>query len=83
MLIKNNNIQWRGSLDELVKKKASFDLKIRRFKKTFFKSKRGEEKISAKLSAFARWIDLMEGELNQAESLDDVAKAEKFFFLKL
>ncbi|EJW71077.1 hypothetical protein WUBG_18017 [Wuchereria bancrofti] len=77
MLIKNNNIQWRSSLDQLVEKAANFDVRIARFKKTFAKSKRHEQQIPTKLAAFIKWIDLMEEDLNRAESLDDaVEKAE-------
>ncbi|VDO33974.1 unnamed protein product, partial [Brugia timori] len=74
MLIKNNNIQWRSSLDHLVEKAANFDVRIARLKKTFVKSKRREQRVSTKLAAFAKWIDLMEEDLNRAESLDDAVE---------
>ncbi|KAM3715802.1 Nuclear anchorage protein [Dirofilaria immitis] len=77
-LMKDSNIQWRGLLDELVKKAASFDERIIYFKNRVAKSKRREQRISAKLAAFAKWIDLMEEDLNQAQSLGTVIEqAEK------
>lgn len=79
MLFKNNNIQGRYSLDELIEKAANFDRRITRFKETFAKAKHRERQISAKLTAFAKWIDLMEEDLNGAQSLDDgVEKTERF-----
>lgn len=81
MLIKNSNIQWRRSLDKLVEKAANFDTRITHFKNTFAKSRCREQRISTKLAAFAKWIDLIEEDLNQAESSSDaVEKAEKFVF---
>uniref|UniRef100_A0A0R3S2S2 ANK_REP_REGION domain-containing protein n=1 Tax=Elaeophora elaphi TaxID=1147741 RepID=A0A0R3S2S2_9BILA len=74
MLIKNSNIKWRNSLDELVEKAANFDARIMRFKNIFAKSKRREQRISAKLAAFAKWVDLMEEDINRAESLDNAVE---------
>ncbi|VBB31019.1 unnamed protein product, partial [Acanthocheilonema viteae] len=78
VLFKNNNIQGRDSLDALVEKAANFDVRITRFKNTFAMPKHREERISAKLAAFAKWIDFMEEDFIRAESLDDaVEKAER------
>ncbi|VDO37245.1 unnamed protein product, partial [Onchocerca flexuosa] len=77
--MKNSNIQWRGSLDELVEKAANFDGRIVYFKNTIVKSKRREQRISTKLAAFTKWINLLEEDLNRAESLDNAAEQEERF----
>lgn len=82
ILFKNNNIQGRESLDKLVEKATNFDVQIARFKNTFDKTKRREQRMSVKLAAFAKWIDLVEEDLNRAESSDDVIeKAERLILL--
>ncbi|VDK87025.1 unnamed protein product [Litomosoides sigmodontis] len=78
VLFKNNNIQGRDSLDKLVEKATNFDAQIACFKNTFDKTKRREQRMSVKLATFAKWIDLVEEDLNRAESSDDtVEKAER------
>uniref|UniRef100_A0A915PZS9 Uncharacterized protein n=1 Tax=Setaria digitata TaxID=48799 RepID=A0A915PZS9_9BILA len=79
MLMRNSNSKWQRSFDELAEKTANFDRRIVRFKNSFAKSKRREQRIIAKLTTFTKWLDLIEEDLTRAESLvDTVEQTERF-----
>lgn len=57
--------QWKQRLNELEQKAAEFDTKLANMKRTFEKTKRREQRLITKLTAFMKWIELAEEDLER------------------